>query len=364
MHATNTIRWGYERVLKPYFFKQDPEAVHDRMLAVGERLGRLGATRWFTRWLFAYRHPALAQTIAGLHFANPVGLPGGFDKNARLWQILPAVGFGFVEFGSITARASAGNAKPRLGRWPEGKSLVVNYGLPNEGAAAIAERLPAKSLTVPVGLNIAVTNTQEILTIGDAIRDYLQSLGALRERGDYFTINISCPNRLSDRLFIDPANLSTLLTEVDRLKLRQPIFLKLSPDMSESELEGVVQVVERHRVAGFISTNLTKNRLRLPGSEHLPKGGLSGKAVEDLADKTIRWLYRRTGKRHIIIGGGGVFSAEDAYHKIKLGASLVQVLTGMIYGGPQKIGEINRGLVKLLKKDGFKSISEAIGLEA
>lgn len=364
MRATRFISWGYNRVLKPFFFRRDAEKVHDSMLGFGRFLGSNPITRGLIRWLFVYEDPILAQRLAGLNFPNPIGLPAGFDKNGRLWKILPAVGFGFIELGSITAKASKGNPRPRLSRWEEGKSLVVNYGLANDGVEEIAKHLPTKPLTVPLGLNVAFTNTRKIATCNDAIADYLTSLKALEHFGDYYTVNVSCPNRLSDRLFIDPANLEALLTGTDWLGVTKPIFLKLSPDLTDEELEEIAKVAERHHVSGFITSNLTKNRARLPESESLPAGGLSGKPVNFLSDKQIRWLFKRFGKKYIIIGAGGVFNAWDAYRKIKLGASLVQVFTGMIYGGPQRIGEINRDLAKLLRHDGYKSISDAVGVEA
>lgn len=364
MRATRFLSWGYNRVLKPYFFKRDAEKVHDAMLRFGRFLGSNPITRSLVRWFFVYQDSVLEQHLVGLNFSNPVGLPGGFDKNARLWKILPAVGFGFIELGSITAKPSKGNPRPRLARWPEGKSLVVNYGLSNDGVEEIAKRLPTKPISVPLGLNIAFTNSRKIATCNDAIADYLTSLKQLEHFGDYYTINVSCPNRLSDHLFIDPTNLEALLTGTDWLGVTKPIFLKLSPDLTEEELEEIVQVVERHHVTGFVISNLTKNRARLPESDGLPAGGLSGKPVSFLADKQIRWFYKRFGKKYIIIGSGGIFNAWDAYRKIKLGASLVQVFTGMIYAGPQRIGEINRDLAKLLRRDGYQSISEAVGVEA
>ena len=181
--------------------------------------------------------------------------------------------------------------------------------------------------------------------------------------GDYFTINISCPNTFGGQPFHDPASLNKLLNALDKIPTKKPVFIKFSPDLSSKEIDLILEICSNHRVHGFVLSNLTKKRTnqKIIDNSVPDFGGLSGKVVEELTDNLIKYVYKRTQGKYIIIGCGGVFNAEDAYKKIKLGASLIQLITGMVYQGPQTISQINLGLVKLLKKDGYKNISEAIG---
>lgn len=349
------IRFFYKNFLKPFFFLLDPETVHDNITLVGRILGSNSLTRDLTAFLFSYSNPALEQNILGIEFKNPIGLSAGFDKDALLTDILPSVGFGFAEVGSITGEPCKGNPKPRLWRLKNSKSLIVYYGLKNEGSEKISQRLKDKKFAIPIGTSIAKTNSPDTVDTDKGIADYVKAFKEFTNIGAYFTINISCPNAYGGLPFTDAKRLDLLFTRIDRIPTKKPIFLKMSPDLSEEELDEILGVVKKHKVSGFISTNLTKNL------EVAEKGGLSGKLVEDLSNKQIKMIYEKTKGKYVIVGCGGVFSAEDAYKKIKLGASLVQLITGMIFEGPQLISEINRGLVKLLKKDGYKNISEAIG---
>jgi len=359
--------------LKPIFFLQDPEKVHDRMTGIGSFLGKFSITRKIASWKFGYHSSMLEQDILGIHFHNPVGLAAGFDKNAQLTHILPSVGFGFEEVGSVTGEPCEGNPKPRLWRLPHSKALVVYYGLKNDGAEIISTRLAGKQFQFPVGVSVAKTNSPETVDTQKGIADYTKAFRLFAEKniGDYITINISCPNAYGGEPFADARKLDALLAEIRKISYIKPIFIKMPPDLSDRELDDIIAVARIYNIAGFISTNLTKDvrKMCLCDEEkahyqrNIGKGGISGKAVEDLSNKQIAYLYKKTKKEFVIIGCGGVFTAEDAYRKIKLGASLLQVITGMIYEGPQLISEINLGLVRLLKKDGFKNISEAIGIE-
>lgn len=351
----------YRSILKPVFFWQDPEDVHDRMTAAGEFLGNRQLTRKLTGAMFGFTHPMLEQTVAGLRFKNPIGLAAGFDKDARLTRILPAVGFGFEEVGSITALAYAGNPKPRLYRLPQYQTLRVNYGLKNEGAEANAHRIKNLKFQIPVGISIAKTNMPETSNVPAGIEDYFFTYQAFQNIGDYFTINISCPNTSEEKpIFAEPENLDKLLAKLFGAPKAKPVFVKLSPDLPENRLRGILEVCGEYPVDGFVCTNLTKdNRFG-----HQGNGGFSGAAVRQLSDELVAKVYRFYGGRKIVVGCGGVFSAADAYKKIRLGASLVQLITGMVFQGPQLIGEINRDLVKLLKRDGFRNISEAIGVDS
>lgn len=332
----------------------DPEFIHDAFTIIGRFLGSNFFTRAINHVMFDYSDKSLNQTILGIHFKNPIGLAAGFDKNGVMTKIMPCVGFGFEEIGSITGEPCEGNPKPRLWRHKELKSLRVYYGLKNDGAEKIANRLNHKKFKIPIGISVAKTNCELTVDTEKGIMDYAKAFKAFAKIGAYFTVNLSCPNAFGGQPFTDAVRLDSLLRKLDRITTRKPVFLKLSPDLSEQELNIIIGVAKKHKVNGFICTNLTKKHM-------YGNGGLSGKAVEDLSTKQIAYVYQKTKGKYIIIGCGGIFTAEDAYKKIRAGASLLQLITGMIYEGPQAISSINLGLATLLKKDGFKNISEAVG---
>jgi len=360
---------GYVHVLKPIFFKFDPEYIHDRMVGAGKVLGRSGFTRVATRLAFGYSNPALEQTILGMKLANPVGLAAGFDKNAELTGILPSVGFGLIEVGSITGYPCLGNPKPRLWRLPASRGLLVYYGLKNDGCEAISERLAQKQaiegFDAVLGTSVAMTNCAANTDIETAVQDYAKAFRAFAGIGDYFTLNISCPNAQGGQPFIKPEALERLLRVIDEIHTEKPIFIKLSADLSIPETDAILEVVHTHRVHGIICVNLTKKRdnPKILDKNLSVNGGVSGKPVQDSSDALLKYISSKEGKKYVLVGVGGIFTAEDAYKKIRLGASLVQMITGMIFEGPQTVSEINRGLVRLLKKDGFKNISEAVGAD-
>src|SRR3989344_3572818 len=374
----------YKNILKKIFFNLDPEDVHDRMNLNGQILGTNPVTRTLTSLLFSYSHKSLEQNILGINFKNPIGLSAGFDKDANLTDILPSVGFGFAEVGSVTGEPCDGNLKPRLWRLKKSKSLVVYYGLKNKGAEEISKRLKKKNFKIPIGISIAKTNNQETSELDAGIKDYVKAYKLFANIGAYTTINISCPNTYGGQPFTDAAKLDKLLTEIDKIPTKKPVFLKVSPDLTQKEIDDILEVAGKHKVNGFICTNLTKNRNNKKIlDKDVPKvGGISGKVVEDLSNELIsyifkkchlfepeRWPQSRRPERkvsnvilnkakdldsspkaqndnnkepkYIIIGAGGVFTAEDAYKKIKAGASLIQMITGMIFEGPQVIRQIN-----------------------
>lgn len=361
------FRFFYASIAKPILFRCDPERVHDAISAVGFWLGAHAFFRRVTQILFSYRHPSLEQTILGIHFHNPVGLSAGFDKNAELIPIMHAVGFGFVEVGSITGAPCAGNPKPRLWRLPKSRGLLVWYGLKNDGAAAIARRLHNQTFPLPVGTSVARTNSHATVDTIAGINDYAAAFSALANIGAYTTINISCPNTCGGEPFTDPGRLDRLLTALDTIPSSKPVFVKIPVDATFDELDALVAVIDQHRVHGIIVSNLTKERDRKeidPADlRGMHPGGISGRPTFEASNRLIAHLYRTTHRRFIIIGSGGIFTAQDAYTKIRNGASLVQLITGLIYQGPQSIGEINRGLVELLKRDGYSSIHDAIGAD-
>jgi dihydroorotate dehydrogenase len=353
----------YKHIFKPVAFAMDPEFVHDRILGLGKVLGKIGLTRGVVASLFDFKHPSLEQDILGIHFPNPIGLAAGFDKNAELTEILPCVGFGFAEVGSITGEASPGNPGKRLWRLPKSQSLLVYYGLKNQGAEVLSRKLSGKSFKFPVGISVAKTNSPDTVERSQGVADYAKAFKLFADIGSYTTINISCPNAFGGQPFTDPESLEALLSEIDKIETKKPVFIKLSPDLGMDRVDELLEVIDRHRVQGIICSNLTKNRQNDNiKDDHIAEvGGMSGKVVEAASNEQIKYIYQKTRGKYIIVGCGGVFTAEDAYKKIKLGASLIQMITGMVYQGPQVIGEINQGLVELLKKDGYKNISEAVG---
>ncbi len=355
----------YQNIFKQVAFLLDPEFVHDRVVFFGKLLSKFSLTRKLSRKLFYFQHKSLSQNILGIHFPNPIGLSAGFDKNAELLDILPEVGFGFAEVGSITGEPCEGNPKQRLWRLPKSKSLVVYYGLKNDGAEPIAARLKNQNFRIPVGISVAKTNNQATCEDEVGIKDYAKAFRNFAQIGAYTTVNISCPNTFGGQPFTDPTRLDHLLSELDKIETTKPTFVKLSPDLNDGDVDALLEVIAKHKVQGIICSNLTKNRSnpKIVETDVPAVGGLSGKVVEELSNKLIAHVYQKTQGKYIIIGSGGVFSAEDAYKKIKLGASLIQLITGMIYEGPQLISEVNIGLVKLLKQDGYTNIKDAIGAD-
>jgi len=357
------IGFLYKHVAKRIFFLIDPERIHNWMIGFGRFLGSNPITRGITSFFFGYSNKALEQNILGIHFKNPVGLAGGFDKNAQITGVMKSTGFGFTEIGSVTGEPCSGNPGKRLWRLIKSKGLVINYGLNNRGSEEISKRLSKQKFLLPLGINIAKTNCKATVDVQAGIDDYVKAYKAFASIGDYSVINISCPNAFGGEPFTDPEKLERLMIEIQKVPSKKPIFVKIAPDLKEEVVDKILEISLKHGVKGFICTNLTKNRNNQKIIDNnLPEiGSISGKPIEELSEKMIAYVYKKIKGKAIVIGVGGIFSAKDAYRRIRLGASLIQLITGMIFEGPQVISEINQGLVKLLKKDGFKNISEAIG---
>ncbi|HEY2929372.1 quinone-dependent dihydroorotate dehydrogenase [Piscinibacter sp.] len=364
----------YRSVLRPLLFRADAERVHGWAIRAGELAA---SSHWLCSTVAARQAPAgerLAVTVGGLRFRTPIGLAAGFDKSARAAPFLAALGFGHVEVGSISAEASAGNPPPRLFRLPLDRAIVVNYGLPNDGAERVAQRLAAAQRpSVPLGINLVSTNrgAGAAPASDDAvIADYLQSVQCLQAHADYLCLNLSCPNTPDGRNFFhEPRRLQALLESLDRLGLAKPLFLKVAPFAGAGDVEAFLACVEPARCVSGFSVNLPSGKpggLVTPAArlERMP-GAVSGRPAADRADRTLVELYRRMDRaRYRLIGSGGVFSAEDAYRKIRLGASLVQLLTALVYEGPAVVSCINRRLAGLLEADGFGHVGEAVGVDA
>lgn len=366
--------FSYRKVLKPILFMQKPDPIHGLFLNTGKILQRSLVARKIIADIWSYQNPAfLAQTVAGINFKNPVGLSAGFDKNFELPPILKSIGFGFMEGGSLTFRECIGNPRPWFYRLPKSKSLVVYAGLANEGVTQIIKRVKGyKSETFkdfPLNMSVAKTNSPTTCKENDGVADYVGSLKALNKAGigSIITLNISCPNAFGGEPFTTPNTLEHLLAEVDKVGLEIPVFIKMPSHLSWKEFSELLKVAEKHNITGLTISNLAKDRKKAKLADDLPdsvNGNLSGKPTWGLSNDLIRQAYKKYGDRFVIIGVGGIFSAEDAYTKIRFGASLVELITGMIFEGPQLIGEINLGLVELLKRDGLVNISQAIGLDA
>ena len=363
------------RVMRPMIFLMDPEQAHYSMKRIGVFLGSNFITKAFTSLLFDYGHKSLNVEVDGIQYRNPIGLSAGFDKDGELTKIYPNLGFGLAELGSITGEICPGNPGKRLFRMVKSKSIVVWYGLNNMGAEKLSARLKGQKFgRLRVGINAALSNMSSEFDLDSSIADYLKTMTLFKDIGDYYTVNISCPNTQEGEPFVDRASLDALLTAINthiRPITNKPIYVKLAADMSVEEIDTIVDACVEHKMEGVVCTNLAKPKYN---TEHRPeeypttkgllpagKGAMSGLPLQRISTNVVRHVYRRTRGKLTIIGVGGIFNARDAYEKITSGASLCHMITTMIFDGPQNINEINRGLVKLLKADGFSTIAEAVG---
>ena len=360
----------YKSLIRPVLFRKDPEESHDavlRMLAHNEWL--YGTLEEF----YKIEDERLEVKIGPLAFANPVGLAGGFDKNALAPKMISAFGFGFMEVGAITAQAQPGNPKPRLYRLPEDAALINRLGFNNEGAEAIAIRLDCLRARggrpkIPLGMNIGRT---KIVETKDAVADFLSCFDALFPHGDFFTVNVSSPNTPNLRELQDKNLLSELLSALQEKNTQlakqakidpKPVFVKIAPDMEFDQVDEIIEVVDQEKLTGIVATNATAfKREGLKSANGREPGGLSGRPITAMVTHFISHIYRNTRGRLPVIGVGGIFNAEDAYEKIKAGANAVQIYTGWIYEGPGAVKRINKGLLRFLERDGLKHISDAVG---
>jgi dihydroorotate dehydrogenase len=359
----------YSRLVRPLLFRLDPETAHHLAIAAGTRMG------WAAPMMRKMVHidfASLTTEMAGLRFPTPIGLAAGFDKSGSAIAALAALGFGSVEIGSISVDPSAGNAKPRLWRLPHDQAIAVHYGLPNDGVPIISQRLEGIRLPVPLGVNLVVTNRgtgSAPLRADEIIAEYVAAAKAMAQHADYLMLNLSCPNTEDGcDFFADSDHLDACLVALGETKLSVPVFLKVSPLGGIEAIERVLAAAEdREFVRGFMF-NLPPVRpegLRTPETIwRETRGAISGPPAAGLADFCIRETYRRMDrKRYRLIGAGGVSSAEDAYAKIRSGASLVQLLTALIYQGPGVVRRITSGLARLLARDGVKNVADAVGVD-
>jgi dihydroorotate dehydrogenase (fumarate)/dihydroorotate dehydrogenase len=362
----------YSALVRPLLFRSDAEQAHDRALHFAELASASRLTCSTSAALYVRSHEALATEVAGLKFRHPLGLAAGLDKSGRAVPFWATLGFSHIEIGSVSAEPSAGNPKPRLFRLPDDRAIVVNYGLPNDGAERVADRLAAARVGVPLGINIVNTNRgpgAKPETDDAVIDDYVRSIRRLDDRADYLTLNLSCPNTSDGRAFVsDRCRVAALLDAVGEVTPASPVFLKVAPFAGAAEMEAFLATVERFRFVCGFAVNLPPGK---PASLTAPPellanmpGAVSGRPCEEAVNRTVAELYRRIDlNRYSIIAAGGVFTAEDAYRKIRLGASLVQLLTALVYEGPGVVKTICRGLAVLLERDGFRRVQDAVGVD-
>jgi dihydroorotate dehydrogenase len=339
----------YKALLKPLLFQLDAEQAHHFVFNNLKRSFRLPGTAALLRQLYDFAHPSLEREVFGLKFRNPVGLAAGFDKNAELTDELAALGFGFVEIGTVTPRAQPGNPAPRLFRLKEDEALINRMGFNNEGAAAAAHRLRSRRSSLLIGGNIGknkdTPNEQ-------AAADYLAAFDALAGVVDYFVVNVSSPNTPNLRALQDKEPLIRLLQRVQEHNqaqpLPKPLLLKIAPDLTDGQLDDILLIARETQLSGLVATNTTISRdgLSTPASavSSLGAGGLSGRPLRQRATEVIRYLHRHSEGSLPIIGVGGIASAADAREKLAAGASLIQLYTGFIYEGPALVRRINQDL--------------------
>lgn len=364
---------GYKHVVKPVLFKRKPDSVHKHMIKMAKLVGNVPGVRSLPK-LWSYQNEKyLEQTVGGLLIRNPVGLSAGFDKGIETPRIMRAVGFGFMTGGSVTWGQYKGNEGDWFFRLPKTQSLVVNAGLPSEGTEVIVHRVSKYPGAVfhkfPLVVSVAKTNSERTANDTDGIRDYAASMAMFDAESNVaaMEINISCPNAFGGEAFTTPERLEALLSTVDALALAKPIFIKMPISLSKEQFLALTDVAAAHRITGLTIGNLRKDRQNVQLKDELPQGvngNLSGAPNREISTDLVRETYRRHGKKMILIGVGGIFTAEHAYEKIRAGATLTEMITGVIFEGPQVVGEINAGLVELLKRDGYSNISEAIGVDA
>jgi len=353
----------YEKLIRPALFGLAPETAHE----LGIEALKIGLSAKFVQNFAAERFVSDESfgTLErfGLTFKNPLGIAAGFDKNGKVVNQLAALGFGFVEVGTVTFEPQKGNEKPRLFRLPGDKALINRLGFNNDGTPRVVERLkkikPNCVLGVNIGKNKDVPNEE-------AIENYLHSFELARAVADYIAVNVSSPNTPNLRELQRAENLEELLGELQKRNLElsaKPLLVKIAPDLMESEIEAIVDIAQRLNLAGIIATNTTISRENLKTKIN-EAGGLSGAPVREKSNAVIKKIYRYANGKLPVIGVGGVFTAHDAFEKIAAGACLVQAYTGFIYRGIGFARDVNLGLAKILKDKGFADLDEAIGSQS
>lgn len=358
-------RWG----VRPFLFRLDPERVHKAALGACETAACSGFFLYGLRSVYGYEESRLRTSVAGIEFPNPLGLGAGFDKNARAVETLAALGFGYLELGSVSAYPSEGNSvRPRLFRLPADEALVVFYGVPNEGADAIAQRLAGVRRSVPLGVSLVETNTGTMAELEHVLGELVDAARPFLGVADYLTLNLNCPNSGDGRsYFEDTRNLRLLLERFQGVEPLPPVFLKVPSSSEPGAIDAMLTACDPFKfVKGFIPSAHAENcraKLKTPKEvlDRMP-GSITGPVNRRAAHEAVRsWYARIDRRRHVIVGVGGITCAEDAYELICSGASLVQLVTALVYRGPGLVKRIKQGLCRLLERDGFRNVAEAVG---
>ncbi|AFY68550.1 dihydroorotate oxidase A [Thalassoporum mexicanum PCC 7367] len=362
----------YKHGLRNLLFTIEPEQAHRLVMNLARQVDQNAPMRSLVTNLCTYGDRRLGQKLWGLDFSNPVGLAAGFDKNAEAAAAWASFGFGFAELGTITALAQAGNPQPRLFRLPNDQALLNRMGFNNLGSEAVAHQLEqylaAHPPTMPIGINLGKS---KVTALENASDDYLTSFRRFQALGDYFVVNVSSPNTpgLRDLQAID--SLAKIITTLQQAnQANKPILVKIAPDLSDADIRQVVQLSMSEQIAGIIATNTTIRRdnlstrkLGATGKSITDEtGGISGMPLRSRSTEVIKLIWQETHGQLPIIGVGGIFTGTDAWEKITAGATMVQLYTGWVYGGPGVIRSILQDLVQRLETAGLSNISEAVGL--
>lgn len=360
----------YKNIFRPILFRSDAEKIHNSSIWLANKTGRFAPCNRLVKSIYEYKNEKLKTRVCGIDFDNPVGLAAGYDKSGHAVAFLESLGFSHIEIGSVSELPSLGNPKPRLFRLPADNALIVHYGLQNDGAEVVAKRLEKSSHKKPLGINIVKTN-KGINASPDSedeiLNDYKKSTLLLQKHASYLTYNLSCPNTEMGRdYFASKKNIVSFLQMLSEIQITKPVFLKISPLGGIENIEKYLEACDAFNfVSGFVFNLPPGKTVKLQTPQKVWKnmpGAVSGKPVESFLNGCLSEMYQRMDKnRYVLISAGGVFNAQNAYRKIKLGASLVQLLTGLIYNGPAIVKNINKELVGLLNKEGFNNISEAVG---
>ena len=340
----------YKFLIRPILFLFDPERIHGLVFGQLKITGMIPGFNLLLNQFFGSKYPQLKRNILGLTFDNPVGLAAGFDKDAKLVDELAAFGFGFIEIGTLTPQPQPGNDKPRLFRLSQDQALINRMGFNNRGVVAAVENLKKRKGNIIIGGNIG---KNKVTPNEKALNDYAYCLEALHPYVDYFVVNVSSPNTPGLRELQEKEPLHKLLSDIKSLTLSKPkpkpVLLKIAPDLTNSQLDDIIQILKETKTDGVIATNTTISRdgLTTPSDqlEKIGNGGLSGRPLTNRSNEVIRYLRERLGKNYPIIGVGGIMSEEDAVEKIKAGADLVQIYTGFVYEGPGLVKRINKKLL-------------------
>jgi dihydroorotate dehydrogenase len=340
----------YKSIIRPILFKYSPEKAHSiifNLLSLSEKFG----LKSIFSSLYNFKDKNLEKEVFGIKFPNPVGLAAGLDKDGDAFDMLGYLGFGFVEIGTVTPKAQSGNPKPRMYRLTDDSAIINRMGFNNLGVEEMVTKLRAKKSDIIIGGNIG---KNKITSIENADDDYIKTFTALYNYVNYFVVNVSSPNTPNLRELQEKAPLTKLLTKLQKLNNQKggniPILLKIAPDLTNQQLDDIIDIVKTTKINGIVATNTTISRDNLSYDEkyieELGNGGLSGKPLTQKSTEIIKYIVEKSNKTIPVIGVGGIMTVEDAIEKLEAGACLIQIYTGFIYNGPGFVKEINKEIIK------------------